>query len=144
MARNRRRVDGEVTFSWMAGKIVMFMVAVACLLGITFLKQRNLKMGDEIVQLDRELRKIGDLNASINSQVARCKAPRELEARMARLKLTMVHPAEHQIRRVAESTVQIASRARSAARPSGTLASKSQSQPGTLVHAQFIRPKPVQ
>jgi hypothetical protein len=102
MARNRRKVEGEVTLSWMAARLFLFMLVVGCLLGITILKSRNLKMGEELTRLDRELKQSAELTSNLESKLTQYKAPRKLEADLARWHLNMVHPAEAQIRRFAE------------------------------------------
>ncbi len=102
MARNRRRVDGEVTFSWVAARLLLFMLMVGFLLGITFLKNRNLKMGDELRALDHDLKIAQEKTASLEAYLTRCKTPRALEARLAALGLNMVRPQESQIRRLRE------------------------------------------
>jgi hypothetical protein len=102
MAKNRRRVEGEITFSWVAMKLVLFIFLVGCLLGITFLKQRNLKMGDELRVLDQELNLALEKTRGLEIQIARYKTPRELESKIARWHLAMVRPDESQIRRVQE------------------------------------------
>jgi hypothetical protein len=102
MARNRRKVEGEVTLSWMAARLLLFMLVVGCLLGITILKSRNLKMGEELSRLDRELKQSAELTSNLEAQITRYKAPRELEAKLARWHLNMMHPVEAQIRRFSE------------------------------------------
>jgi cell division protein FtsB len=99
MAKNRRRVEGEVTFSWIAARLVLFTLLVGFLLGITFLKQRNLKMGDELRALDRDLKAAQEKTSALEAQVARYKTPRELESKNARWRLGMIRPDESQIRR---------------------------------------------
>lgn len=102
MARNRRKVEGEVTLAWVAARLFLFMLVVGCLLGITILKSRNLKMGEELTRLDRELKQAEELTGNLEAQLARFKAPREIESKLSRWHLMMVHPAETQIRRFAE------------------------------------------
>lgn len=100
MARNRRRVDGEVTFSWIAARLLLFTIVVGLVLGITFLKRNNLKRGDELRELDAKLKIAREEAESLRSRLVLCKAPRALESRMAALGINMVRPQESQIRRL--------------------------------------------
>lgn len=102
MARNHRRVEGEVTYSWIAVRLLLFALIVGIMLGILFMKNRNLKQGDELRVLERELKMAQEKTASLESQLARYKTPRELENKMARWNLGMVRPSESQIRRIYE------------------------------------------
>jgi hypothetical protein len=102
MARNRRRVDGEVTFSWIAARLLLFTLLVGVLLSITFLKNRNLRLGDDLRQVDRELKLAMEKTESLKSQLARYKAPQELEAKNSKWKMGMVRAEERQIRRFRE------------------------------------------
>ncbi len=102
MARNRRRVEGELTFSWVATRMLLFFLVVGFLLGITFLKRRNLKMGDEVAALDRELKLAMEETSSLETQLARIKTPRELENKLARWQLGMTRPDDAQVRRLRE------------------------------------------
>jgi len=102
MARNRKRVEGEVTFSWIATRLLLFLLMVGFLLGITFLKRRNLKMGDELSALDRELKLAQGKTSDLGAQLARYKTPRELENKILRWHLVMARPSESQIRRLRE------------------------------------------
>ena len=38
MARNRRRVDGEVTFSWVVTRLLLFVLLVGSLFSIVYLR----------------------------------------------------------------------------------------------------------
>jgi len=102
MARNRRKVEGEVTFSWIATRMLLFVLLVGFLLGITFLKRRNLKMGDELRGLDRELEVALEKSQAIEGQLTRYLTPRELEAKNLHWGLGMTRPMESQIRRFRE------------------------------------------
>lgn len=102
MARNRRRVEGEVTFSWVITRLILFVLLVGFLLGITFLKRRNLKMGDELSKLDRDLKLVCGKTANLEVQLAHYRTPRELESKMARWRIVMVRPSENQLRRFPE------------------------------------------
>jgi hypothetical protein len=100
MARNRRRVEGEMMFSWLALRLLLFALVVGFLLGITLLKRRNLKLGDESGRLDRELEQARKDTATLEGNLARCKTPGELEKKVAAWRLGMMHPSESQIRRL--------------------------------------------
>jgi len=102
MARNRRKVEGELTFSWVITRLVLFCLLVGLLLGITFLQRRNLRMGDELRRLDHDLGFASQKRVNLEALLARCKSRRELEGRMARLHLNMACPTENQIRRFYE------------------------------------------
>ncbi len=86
--------------SWIATRLLLFVLLVGFLLGITFLKRRNLKLGDELSALDRELKGAREKTSSLEAQLARYKTPRELETKVSRWGLGMVRPAESQIRRL--------------------------------------------
>jgi hypothetical protein len=105
MAKNRRRVDGEVTFAWVAARLLLFTLLVSFLLGITFLKRRNLQLGDELRKVDRDLKVALEKTSSMELQLARYKTPHELEAKNIKWKIGMVRPNEDQIHRVAEPGV---------------------------------------
>lgn len=102
MAQNRRRVDGEVTFSWIATRMVLFCLVVGFLLGILFLKRRNLKMGDELAVLDRDLKQATEETTNLEAQLARMQTPRELESKLVRWQLGMTRPVDGQVRRLRE------------------------------------------
>lgn len=102
MARNRRRAEGEVTYSWIAVRLLLFVLIVGVVLGILFLKNRTLKQGEELRLLEREVKLAQEKTAALETQLAHYKTPRELENKMARWGIVMVRPAESQIRRVAE------------------------------------------
>lgn len=102
MAKNRRRVDGEVTFSWIVARLLLFTLLVGVLLSVTFLKNRNLRLGDEFRQIDRELKLAKEKTESLKTQLARYKAPQELEAKNLKWKMGMVRADERQIRRFSE------------------------------------------
>ena len=102
MARNRRKADGELTFSWVATKLLLFCLLVGLFLGVTFLQRRNLRMGDELRVLDRELSQAKQKTVNLEALLARCKSPRELENSMVRLRINMARPSEDQIRRFRE------------------------------------------
>ena len=105
MARNRRKIDGEVTLSWIVTGLLLFVLLVGFLLGITFLKRRNLKMGDELRVLHRELSLAYAKTTTLEAQLARYKTPRELESKVSQWNLGMVRPVESQIRRLRDITV---------------------------------------
>ncbi len=102
MARNRRRVEGEVTYSWIAVRLLLFVLIVAILLEILFMKNRNLKLGDELRTLEHELQVTQEKTSSLEAQLAHYKTPRELEAKLIRWNLGMIRPAQSQIRRLHE------------------------------------------
>ena len=100
MARNRRKLNGEVTFAWVATKLLIFVLLVSFFLGITILQRRNLKLGDDLRNLDHDLKAAVEKNAALEAQMAQYKTPRELESRMTRFGLGMVQPTEVQVRRL--------------------------------------------
>ena len=102
MARNRRRAEGEVTYSWIVVRLLLFVLIVGVVLGILFLKNRTLRQGEELRVLEREVKLAQQKTSALETQLAHYKTPRELENKMARLNLVMVRPAESQIRRVPE------------------------------------------
>ena len=97
MARNRRKVEGEVTLAWLATRLMLFVMLVGFLLGILFLKSRNLKMGDEIRNLDHDLKLAQEKTSGLEVQLARCKTPREIEMRMVKMHIHMVAPVKGQV-----------------------------------------------
>ena len=102
MARNRRRVDGEVTYSWIAVRLLLFVLIVGVVLGVLFMKNRNLRLGEELRVLERDLKLAQQQTAALETQLAHYKTPRELESKMQRWNLAMVQCTESQIRRVPE------------------------------------------
>lgn len=100
MARNRRKVEGEVTFSWIAARLMLFVMVVGLFLGIVLMKNRNLKMGDELRTIDQELQAATQKTAGLEAQLARSRTPHELEAKVKAWRISMVRPAEIQIRRL--------------------------------------------
>ncbi len=106
MARNRRRVEGEVTFTWIITRLLLFVVLVGCLLGILYFKRDCLKIGDELSGLSRELETWQQKTKSLEVQLAHYKTPRELENKLAYWRIEMIRPNENQIRRFREQDVQ--------------------------------------
>lgn len=102
MAHNRRKADGEMTFAWVATRMLLFFLLVGLLLGVTLLQRRNLRMGEELRVLDRDLVSAKQKTAILEAQLARCKSPTELENRMVRMNIALVRPTEEQIRRLVE------------------------------------------
>jgi hypothetical protein len=102
MARNRRRVDGELTFSWFIAKLLVFGLGVGLVLGLTFVHRQNFRMGEELRVLDHELQLAQEKTAGLEVQLAHLRTPRELQARMERFNLNMARPTEEQMRRFHE------------------------------------------
>ncbi|MDD2708991.1 MAG: hypothetical protein PHV34_13475 [Verrucomicrobiae bacterium] len=80
----------------------MFCILVGLFLGLTFIQRRNLKMGDELKMLERELQSAREKTQSLRSELAHYCTPRELEKSMARFQIAMTRPSEDQIRRRAD------------------------------------------
>jgi hypothetical protein len=99
MARNRRKVEGEVTVSWIFTRLLLFFLMVGFLLGILFLKRNNLKLGEEARLLDQEVKRAQQRTSLLEATLAQCRTPRELENKIARWRLPMVRPQEEQILR---------------------------------------------
>ncbi len=102
MARNRRKVEGEVTYSWIAVRLLLFVLVVGVLLEILFVKNRNLKLGDELRTLEREVQIAQERTGGLKAQLTYSKTPRELENKLTRWNLGMIRPSEGQIRRLVE------------------------------------------
>ena len=100
MRRNRRKVDGEVTFGWIATRLLLFVLLVSFLLGITFLKHHNLKLGDQWKVLDDELTQEIKKTKQLELRLTSYKTPKMLERQINTYHLTMVRPSESQIRRL--------------------------------------------
>ena len=105
MARNRRKVDGEVTLLWIGTRLLLFILLVGFLLGMTLLKGRCLKLGDELAVVDRDLKQAQDKTKYLEAQLARYKTPRELEAKIAYWRLGLVRPTDAQKRWVKEPDI---------------------------------------
>ena len=105
MAYNRRRAEGEVTFSWVAVRLFLFAILVGSLLGILCLKRHHLKLGDELRLLDHDLEAGRQRILDLEVQLARLKTPAALENKAALLQLGMIRPNENQIRRVREGVI---------------------------------------
>lgn len=102
MARNRRRVEGELTYSWFIAKLLVFCLGVGLVLGLTFVHRQNFRMGEELRVLDRELQLAKEKTAHLEILLAHQRTPRELQNRMERFGMGMVRPTEDQIRRFRE------------------------------------------
>lgn len=100
MARNRRRVDGELTWGAMLPRLTIFILIVGLLLGLSAIQRRNLVLGEDLRLLEQELQKEAKATASLKANLDREVAPRELERKMATWRIAMVQPSEAQIRRL--------------------------------------------
>ena len=100
MARNRRRVEGELTFGSMGPRLVIFFLIVGLLLGLIGIQRRNLALGEELRVVEQDLKKALLATASLKANIDRELAPRELERKMGAWRIMMVQPSEAQIRRL--------------------------------------------
>lgn len=105
MARNRRKMEGEVTFSWFITRVVLFVLAVACGLGIVFLKNHTYRLGGQFKTLEGELAAACKTTSNLEAQLADLKTPRALEAKMTSWGIVMVRPSEMQIRRLPDPSL---------------------------------------
>lgn len=100
MARNRRRADGELTLRVMLRRLVIFIVIVGLLLGLVAMHRRAMALGQILGQLEQDLQKEATAVALLKASLDRAVAPRELEQKMAALRIVLVQPSEAQIRRL--------------------------------------------
>ncbi len=98
MARNQRRDEGQLTFAATIPAVLLFALMVACGLGIILLKQKTIRLGDQLKVVEVDLERATKETLKLESQVAELKTPRALEAKMAGWQLAMVRPSETQIR----------------------------------------------